>query len=384
MVRRTARPSLRLTDDLTAYLTALAESSDAPVREALRARILLHYAQGLSIAAIVKALHVSRPTIYKCLDRALACGVMVGLEDHPHGPHESEISGQAKDWVLSLALTEPQALGLAFPRWSLTRLSSHVREHADRAGFPRLASVSKTTIWRILRKQTHLPVLRRLIQPRDDPGLGQKVHRVLVLSHDFQVGSAFDPALPDTPAQSLELTPSPSLQILGPPAHSPPDQAGGHAGPESNTLVPKTLCLLAGLDLHTGEIIALVEPRYRIREFLDLLRRLDAHYPDRHVIRLVLDTRSAHVSPETLAYLAKRPARFEYIHKPRHGSWLNLAESLFSRMAGPALAGIRGRTLAEIQNNVLEAVMAMNRRPAAERWEKSVFYLAQYVKGSKQ
>lgn len=34
-----------------------------------------------------------------------------------------------------------------------------------------------------------------------------------------------------------------------------------------------------------------------------------------------------HYSKETLAYLATRPGRFEYVHTTKHGSWLNLIES---------------------------------------------------------
>lgn len=94
-----------------------------------------------------------------------------------------------------------------------------------------------------------------------------------------------------------------------------------------------TLSILAALNLHTGEIIANVEPKHRSREFIDLLKRLDAHSPSDAVIRVVLDHYSAHISKETMAYLATRPGRFEYIHTPKHGSWLNLIECAFSKMA---------------------------------------------------
>jgi hypothetical protein len=34
-----------------------------------------------------------------------------------------------------------------------------------------------------------------------------------------------------------------------------------------------------------------------------------------------------------MAYLATRPNRFIYVHTPKHGSWLNLVETLFGKMA---------------------------------------------------
>ena len=87
-----------------------------------------------------------------------------------------------------------------------------------------------------------------------------------------------------------------------------------------------TVSILAGIDLHSGHIFANVEDRHRSVEFIALLKRLDAHYPSEAVIRVVLDNHSAHTSKETMAYLATRPGRFEYVHTPKHGSWLNLIE----------------------------------------------------------
>ena len=40
-----------------------------------------------------------------------------------------------------------------------------------------------------------------------------------------------------------------------------------------------TLSILAGLDLHDGHVTAEVHPRHRSREFILLLKALDAHYP---------------------------------------------------------------------------------------------------------
>ena len=48
---------------------------------------------------------------------------------------------------------------------------------------------------------------------------------------------------------------------------------------------------------------------------------------------VVLDNHSAHVSKETMKYLASRPGRFVYVYTPKHGSWLNLIDTAFSKMA---------------------------------------------------
>src|SRR5260370_9445501 len=67
----------------------------------------------------------------------------------------------------------------------------------------------------------------------------------------------------------------------------------------------------------------------------------DAHYPAGARIRVVLDNHSAHISKETRTFLATLPNRFEFTFTPKHGSWLNLIESFFGKMAKTLLRGIR-------------------------------------------
>jgi hypothetical protein len=68
-----------------------------------------------------------------------------------------------------------------------------------------------------------------------------------------------------------------------------------------------TLSLLAGIDLLTGKVHALVRDRHRSREFIEFLKLLDAAYPASTAIKLILDNHSAHISKETRNWLATRP-----------------------------------------------------------------------------
>ena len=131
-----------------------------------------------------------------------------------------------------------------------------------------------------------------------------------------------------------------------------------------------TLSIIAALDLHTGEIIANVEERHRSCEFIDLLKRLDSHYPQEAIIRVVLDNHSAHISKETMAYLSTRPGRFEYLHTPKHGSWLNLVECAFSKMARSFLRHIRVVSKEELKERILKGIAEINEAPVPFRWKK--------------
>jgi len=81
MPRKGQRPELRLDEAQRQDLMKLSQSRTAPVREVQRASILLQYVDGKTISSIKKDLKVSRPTIYKCVDKALAVGIETGLKD---------------------------------------------------------------------------------------------------------------------------------------------------------------------------------------------------------------------------------------------------------------------------------------------------------------
>ena len=62
-----------------------------------------------------------------------------------------------------------------------------------------------------------------------------------------------------------------------------------------------TLSLLAGIDLLTGKVHALIKARHRTREFVEFLKLLDAAYPAHTANKLILYHHSAHISKETKA-----------------------------------------------------------------------------------
>jgi transposase len=87
------------------------------------------------------------------------------------------------------------------------------------------------------------------------------------------------------------------------------------------------------------------------------------------VIRIILDNHSAHISKETRRYLDSRPNRFKYVHTPKHGSWLNLVETLFGKMARTFLKGIRVQSWAELKERILRGIAEINAAPVIHRWK---------------
>ena len=79
MARKTKLPSLALSDESKKLLTELSGSMTAPAREVIRAKVLLHYANGEDISSIKRLVGISRPAIYKCIGKALAAGAQVDI-----------------------------------------------------------------------------------------------------------------------------------------------------------------------------------------------------------------------------------------------------------------------------------------------------------------
>jgi DDE superfamily endonuclease len=131
-----------------------------------------------------------------------------------------------------------------------------------------------------------------------------------------------------------------------------------------------TCSILAALDLHEGHVTARVERRHRSREFIALLKDLDQYYPVHCTIRIILDNHSAHISKETRAFLATRPNRFQYVLTPKHGSWLNIVETLFGKMARTFLRHIRVQSWEELRERILLGIAEINAAPVVHRWHK--------------
>jgi transposase len=378
MGRVTGRAALHLSAEHKSMLDALAGSRTAPAREVERAKVLLAYARGESVTQIQRTLNVSRPTIYKCIDKALAAGVVMGLQDRYHRPHAPQITEAAKAWVVDLACRKPKDLGMAAEIWTLSALAEYVSAHANAAGFTRLAHAGKTTVWRILDAHELKPHRVRYYLERRDAQFERKMAEVLMVYRDVSLyrAEATHDARP-TPIYTVSVDEKPGVQALGVTAPDRPPVPGKHpgVGRDHEYVRHGTLSILAALDLHNGEIIATVEPRHRSREFIGLLKRLDAHYPSEAVIRIVLDNHSAHISKETMAWLATRPGRFEYVHTPKHGSWLNLVESAFSKMARTFLRHIRVASLDELKQRILKGVDEMNAHPVRFQWKNFNFQM---------
>ena len=375
MAGKSKRPVLLITVQDVESLQGVAHSRTQPQRKVLRAKILFRYQAGQTISQIARAVGTCRDTVYECVDRALAMGLEAALEDLPHSPKQPTITPEAKTWVVHLACSKPTAQGYAAELWTRQSLANHVRAHALAQGHPSLNRAAKATIQRILNEESLKPHKIRYYLERRDPEFESKMREVLLgykeLDLYHQTGD-----LPKDREQREVITISvdekPGVQAIANTAADLPPVPGEHPalGRDYEYKRMGTCSILAGLDLQDGHVCARVERQHRSREFIGLLKEIDAHYPPEVTIRLLLDNHSAHSSKETRGYLASRPNRFIYVHTPKHGSWLNLVETLFGKMSRTFLKGIRVQCWEELRRRILQGIAEINAAPVVHRWKK--------------
>jgi len=134
-----------------------------------------------------------------------------------------------------------------------------------------------------------------------------------------------------------------------------------------------TLTLMAGIDLLTGHVHALVKERHRSREFIEFLKILDAAYPADTAIEVILDNHSAHISRETMGWLAAQPiGRFTFTFTPTHGSWLNIIEGFFSKLARSVLRHIRVNSKDELTQRLMAFINDVNHDPVVHTWRYKI------------
>src|SRR5712692_2113110 len=375
MAGKSRLPKLALSAEQLSELQQLSQSRTAPLREVQRARILCRYHAGETVTAIARAMKTTRKSVRKWIDKALAMGAEAALKDAYHRPRAAVITEQARAWVIHLACSKPKELGYAAELWTRSLLARHVRREAMQAGHPSLSRAAKATVQRILAEQPLHPERVRYYLEKRDPAFEVRMKDVLLvyqevaLQNEAQQGAEGRPTI-----ITVSVDEKPGLQAIANTVADLPPVPGKHpdVGRDHEYKRLGTCSILAALDLHEGHVTARVERRHRSREFIALLKDLDQYYPTGCTIinRIILDNHSTHISKEIPTFLASRPNRFQYVLTPRHGSWLNIVETLFGKMARTFLRHIRVQSWEELRDRILLGIAEINAAPVVHRWKK--------------
>jgi transposase len=368
------RQALELTigDEDLSRLTAIARSRTEPASRVERARMLLAYREDPSFFAVGRALGVHHQTVQRCVERAVAYGPLTALDDRPRPGKEPTITAEAKAWLVDLACRKAKELGYPHELWTTRLLARHAREHGPAAGHHCLASLAQGTVCKILNKQEVKPHKVRYYLERRDAEFEDKMAEVLCVYREVEILKAAAASKKPTKAVAIvSYDEKPGIQAIATTAPDLPPKPTIHTSFARDYEYKRhgTISLLAGIDLLTGKVHALVKDRHRSREFIEFLKLLDAAYAADTAIKLILDNHSAHISKETKAWLAAQPeGRFEFTFTPTHGSWLNLIEGFFSKLARSVLRHIRVASKQELKDRIMAAIDDVNRHPVVHTW----------------
>ncbi|UOF90085.1 IS630 family transposase [Fodinisporobacter ferrooxydans] len=367
---RSKKAALLLSEEDKQYLQKICNSRTEQVRRVERATILLHYADGMSSPQIAKRMGISVPNTDTCIKKALQFGVRQALEDFKRSGRPVELTPEARAWIVSLACQKPKELGYSYELWTMSLLAQHVRQHAMAEGHPSAARMAKGTVSRILSSHDLKPHKVSYYVERRDPDFDTK--RAQVLHVYQQVEWKIEN---DNFQMSCDVVVSydekPGIQAIGTTSLDLPPVPGEHPtiSRDYEYVRHGTVTLMAAIDLVSGEVLGSVVDRHRSREFVDFLKMLDTHYEPDLRIQVVLDNHSAHTSKETRAYLDTVPNRFEFVFTPKHGSWLNVIETFFSKMSRSFLRGIRVASKEELKERIELYLKEINANPIPFRWK---------------
>ena len=370
MPGRSRRAKLVLTSEVRDRLEKISRSRTEAVRRVERAKIVLAYASGSTVAAIARDMGTNRPKIERCIDKALQLGPETALDDLPRPGKPRSITAEARAWLVSLACQKPKDLGYSYELWTTRLLAAHAREHCEEAGHPSLARLAPGTVSKILSANNIQPHRIRYYLERRDPDFDAKMAQVLHVYKQVELLREHgDPS--EQGIAVISYDEKPGIQALGTTSPDLPPVPGRHAtlGRDHEYVRYGTVSLLAGIDLLTGKVTGMVADRHRSREFVAFLRLLDQSYADQVTIRVILDNHSIHISKETRQYLKSVPNRFQFVFTPKHGSWLNLIEVFFAKMTKSMLRGIRVTSVQNLKDRILRYLDEINEEPVVFKWK---------------
>src|ERR1700681_319658 len=367
---------LAMTDEEIERLTVLSRSRTEPAGRVSRAQMLLAYRDNPSFCAVGQSVGVHHQTVQRCVERALGAGPLAAIEERPRPGKEPVITPEAKAWLVSLACDKAKDHGYPHELWTTRPLARHAREHAAAAGHGCLANLVQGTVCKILGQEEIKPHKVRYHLERRDAEFEQKMAEVLCVYREVQVlkkaaAKAKNKSKLRKPVAIVSYDEKPGIQAIATTSPDLPPVPGTYATFSRDHEYKRhgTLSLLAGIDLLTGKVHALVKERHRSREFIEFLKLLNTAYPAGTAIKVILDNHSAHISRETKAWLATQPAgRFAFTFTPKHGSWLNLIEGFFSKFARSVLRHIRVASKQELKERIMLGIKDVNRYPVIHTW----------------
>ena len=368
-----AKP-LTLSAEERSQLETITRTRTLQAQVVSRARILLLKADGNSVDSIAEKVDLNRNSVLLCLKKFKAGGIENAIFDAPGRGRNPEITDEEKSWIINIACQKPVDLGYAAETWTYSKLTKHINDTAESAGYIRLSTITKTSIKNILDAAEIKPFRIQYYCENRDPDFESKMHQVLLVYKQIELlfdenGELYIPA-GEQDVHTVSYDEKPGIQAIA--TSSPdlkPNKENGTIKRDYEYKRLGTVSLLAAIDLLTGEAIPLVRNTHNSDDFIDFLKILDERYAAGDTIQIILDNHSVHTSKKVKQFLSTMPGRFVFVFTPKHGSWLNMIEGFFGKMTRQMLKGIRVSSKQELVNRIYQYFDEVNEIPMVYHWK---------------
>jgi len=339
-----------------AVLDGWVAGRNTPQKLAWRARIVLMWAAGAGVTAIVRATGKTKRTAYRWRDRYRERGVEGLRRDATRPGRKPPLAAAQIERVVAVTLNEKPPAGT---HWSARKLA-------------RAVGLSHTSVQRIWAAHGLKPHLTKRFKLSNDKRFAEKVQDV--------VGLYLDP--PDK-ALVLAVDEKSQIQALDRTQPGLPLKKGRAGTMTHDYKRHGTTTLFAALDVATGQVIGQCMKRHRHQEWLRFLRTIDRSTPKALDLHLIADNYATHKHPKVKAWLNKHP-RFHMHFTPTSASWLNQVERFFGLITGDRIRRGVFTSVDELEAAIYDYLQHHNANPKPFVWTAQATAILEKVARGRQ
>jgi transposase len=332
-------------------LESWVRAKTTPQRVAMRSRICLLAAEGLSNTDIARKIHTTRPTVLLWRTRFQEQGPAGLTKDAPKGPSSRRLEPAKVKAIVEATL---HSVPDGATHWS-TRSMAKVQ------------GVSHNVVAQIWRAYGLQPHRIRTFKLSRDKRFVEKLTDV--------VGVYLDP-----PDKALVLCVDEKSQIQALDRTQPglPLKKGRCGTMTHDYKRNGTTCLFAALNVLEGTVMGSCYPRHRNVEFLKFLRKINSETRKELDLHLILDNYGTHTHPNVKKWLEKHP-RFHLHFIPTSSSWVNLIERWFAELTEKRVRRGVFKSVPDLIAVIEDFMRAYNENPKPFVWTKKVDQILEKV-----